>query len=72
MYQVEYGVKDKEKAALTHPAIAELESNREGYKDDFELNYIARKQFRVRLVLISICACSLGNEETSKSHRCER
>ncbi|VDN97018.1 unnamed protein product [Rodentolepis nana] len=46
MYQVEYSVKDKEKAALTHPAIAEIEANREGYKDDFELNYIARKQFR--------------------------
>ncbi|KAM3183787.1 hypothetical protein ACTXT7_009701 [Hymenolepis weldensis] len=46
MYQVEYGVKDKEKAVLTHPAITELELNREVYKDDFELNYIARKQFR--------------------------
>ncbi|KAM7542813.1 hypothetical protein Aperf_G00000006663 [Anoplocephala perfoliata] len=47
MYQVEYSVKDKEKASLSHPAIAELESNRESYKDDFELNYMARKQFHV-------------------------
>ncbi|KAL5107284.1 hypothetical protein TcWFU_000807 [Taenia crassiceps] len=46
MYQVEHGVKDKEKAALSTPALAELESNRGGFKDDFALNCLARKQFR--------------------------
>lgn len=49
MYQVEYGVKDKEKAVLLHPTISDLESGRETLKDDFALNYLARKQFRVCL-----------------------
>ncbi|CDS39519.1 coiled coil domain containing protein 130 [Echinococcus multilocularis] len=46
MYQVEHGVKDKEKAALSNPVLFELESDRESFKDDFALNYLARKQFR--------------------------
>ncbi|VDN24442.1 unnamed protein product [Dibothriocephalus latus] len=46
MYQVEHGVKDKEKAATMHPAIAELEASRSAFKDDFALNCLARKQFR--------------------------
>lgn len=71
MYQVEYGVKDKEKAALAHPAIAELESSREGYRDDFELNYLARKKFRVSLNIL-LLSIALGGEGTSKSCRCKR
>ncbi|VDM30483.1 unnamed protein product [Hydatigera taeniaeformis] len=46
MYQVEHSVKDKEKAALSNPALAELEADRGSFKDDFALNCLARKQFR--------------------------
>ncbi|VDK39334.1 unnamed protein product [Taenia asiatica] len=46
MYQVEHGVKDKEKAASSTPALSALESDRGSFKDDFALNYLARKQFR--------------------------
>lgn len=48
MFQIEHGVKDKDKAAATYPAIAALESDRSVLKDDFALNYLARKRFRVR------------------------
>lgn len=47
MYQVEYGVKDKEKAALSYPAIEQIGADREVYADDFGLNQLARKQLRV-------------------------
>ncbi|VDM03186.1 unnamed protein product [Schistocephalus solidus] len=46
MYQVEHGVKDKEKAAVVHPAIAALEASKSAFKDDFALNCLVRKQFR--------------------------
>uniref|UniRef100_A0A0V0J8H3 Uncharacterized protein n=1 Tax=Schistocephalus solidus TaxID=70667 RepID=A0A0V0J8H3_SCHSO len=53
MYQVEHGVKDKEKAAVVHPAIAALEASKSAFKDDFALNCLVRKQFRVNLVLLN-------------------
>nr|VZI48046.1 unnamed protein product [Spirometra erinaceieuropaei] len=46
MYQVEHGVKDKEKAAIVHPAIADLEASKSAFKDEFALNCLVRKQFR--------------------------
>ncbi|KAL5970504.1 hypothetical protein TSMEX_001799 [Taenia solium] len=51
MYQVEHGVKDKEKAAFSTPALSDLESDRGSFKDDFALNYLARKQFRVGVLI---------------------
>lgn len=55
MYQIEHGVKDREKAMASHPVLSELEADREALRDDFALNYLARKQFRVRFLNNILC-----------------
>ena len=70
MYQVEYGVKDREKAALLHPTISDLEAGRETLRDDFALNYLARKQFRVNVTFSLVTF--LGNKKASRCCHCKR
>ncbi|VDP85923.1 unnamed protein product, partial [Echinostoma caproni] len=47
MYHLEHDEKDKTKASSVAPAIHQLEVDRQTLKDDFLLNQLARKRFRV-------------------------
>lgn len=51
MYHLEHDVKDKDKSNDIAPLINQLESNRQVYNDDFALNQLARKRFRVSFVI---------------------
>ncbi|KAA3679732.1 coiled-coil domain-containing protein 130, partial [Paragonimus westermani] len=53
MYHLEHDVKDKVKGTTAAVTLQQLEHERETLKDDFILNQIARKQFRVSF----ICVC---------------
>jgi coiled-coil domain-containing protein 130 len=49
MYRLEHGVKDEQKAKESVPQIEQLQKLQEGKKDDFALNQMLRKRFRISL-----------------------
>ena len=49
MYKLEHGVDDHSRAKSTAPTIARVVEMQAAHKDDFLLNQLARRQFRVCL-----------------------
>jgi len=47
MYKLEHGTQDKSKARKKAPTLTRLEEMRDTWKDDFALNQIVRKKFRM-------------------------
>jgi len=47
MYKLEHGTSDQSRGKSTAPAIARMVEMQAGRKDDFLLNQLARRQFRV-------------------------
>jgi len=52
MYKLEHGVDDQSRGKSSAPTIAQVVELQAAHKDDFLLNQLARKQFRVRLCLL--------------------
>ena len=48
MYKLEHGMKDERKAKEEVPRLSQLEKMQEAKRDDFKLNQMLRKKFRVR------------------------
>lgn len=51
MFKLEHGFEDQKKVKAALPTIHALEEVKATMKDDYVLNKLARKQFRVRLCL---------------------
>jgi len=49
MYKLEHGADDQSRAKSAVPTIAKVVEMQAAHKDDFLLNQLARKQFRVRI-----------------------
>ena len=47
MFKLEHGFEDQKKIKSAIPTLLSLEEIQSGKKDDYELNKLARKQFRV-------------------------
>jgi len=48
MYKLEHGVNDQVRSKAVAPSIAQIVDHQATHKDDYLLNQLARKQFRVR------------------------
>lgn len=48
MYKLEHGTDDQARGKSSAPMIAKVVELQAAHKDDFRLNQLARKQFRVR------------------------
>lgn len=51
MYKLDHGGKDKEKLRAAIPSLNELQDHQSSWKDDFQLNSVLRRKFRVGYTL---------------------
>ena len=59
MYRLEHGSEDTERMKKEAPGIAQIQQYQARTRDDYELNKLARKHFRVRN-LIMLCTIRAG------------
>ena len=53
MYKLEHGVDDQSRGKSSAPTIARVVEMQAAHKDDFLLNQLARKRFRVRVHFVT-------------------